>query len=107
MLCLSDFELYSRWVPLDYRKRAENLHKHAHAEILQTDTFTLEISSQKGASPCAGKKFLYQRKEERFKSFFYIRVVLRKIEGAICTYLKPSGVHGRIEELRLERGTKI
>ena len=49
MLCLSDFELYSRWVPLDYRKRAENLHKHAHAEILQTDAFTLQISSQKKA----------------------------------------------------------
>ena len=36
-------------------KGAENLHKHAQAAILPTDAFKLQISAQKGASPCVGK----------------------------------------------------
>ena len=40
-----------------WTKRAENLHKRAHAQfaILPTDAFKLHISEQKDASPCAGK----------------------------------------------------
>ena len=36
-------------------KGAENVHKHSQAAILPTDTFKLQISAQKGASPCVGK----------------------------------------------------
>ena len=40
-----------------WTKRAEKLHKRAHAQfaILQTDAFKLHIYEQKDASPCAGK----------------------------------------------------
>ena len=52
-------------------KREENLHKHTHAAILPTDAFNhkLQISAQKGASPCAGKHSSTSSKKNVLKAF--------------------------------------
>ena len=54
-------------------KRGENFHKHAGAAILPTDAFKLQISAQKGASPCACKHSCTSSTRNVLKAFLDIR----------------------------------